>query len=95
LNILKVQTDTPWQLIEKLKENKTKYTTASGTVALDKTNLLKQKADDMHQKVPIQNKWPRTNLDIQIQNGSPVGLIWDSSDYSCAFFFFFFLNSHL
>ena len=39
----------------------------------------------MHQKDPIQNQRPRTNLDIQIQNESPVGLIWDSSDYSCAY----------
>jgi len=39
----------------------------------------------MHQKDPIQNKRPRINLDIQIQNESPVGLIWDSSDYSCSY----------
>ena len=43
MNILKVQTDTPWQLIEKLKEKSTKYTPASGIVALDNTNLLKHK----------------------------------------------------
>lgn len=85
MNILKVQTDTPWQLIEKLKENKTKYTPASGTVALDNTNILKRKADDIYQINLIQNKRPRTSLDIQTQNESPVGLIWDSHDYSCAY----------
>ena len=85
MNILKVQTDTPWQLIEKLKENKTKYTPASGTVALDNTNILKWKADDIYQINLIQNKQPRTSLDIQTQNESPVGLIWDSHDYSCAY----------
>ena len=84
MNILKVQTDTPWQLIEKLKEKSTKYTPASGTVALD-TNLLKRKADDHDQISSPRNKRPKTKLDVEIQNENPVGLIWDSNDYSCAY----------
>ena len=84
MNILKVQTDTPWQLIEKLKEKLTKYTPASGTVALDNTNLLKRKADDDQISSP-KNKRPKTKLDVEIQNENPVGLIWDSNNYSCAY----------
>ena len=85
MNILKVQTDTPWQLIEKLKEKSNKYTPASGTVALDNTNLLKWKADDNDQISSTKNKRPKTKLDVETQNENPVGLIWDSNNYSCAY----------
>ena len=111
MNILKVQTDTQWQLIEKFKEKGTKYTPASGTVAIDNKKLNKHKADDISSDTIISknrpknnsslqnqieqtgekssitinsNKRPRTNLDIQNQD-APIGLIWDSSDHSCAY----------
>jgi hypothetical protein len=91
MNILKVQTDTQWQLIEKFKEKATKYTPASGTIAID--NKLKRKADEISaviktDKKPlvaiIPNKRPKNNLDVQNQD-APIGLIWDSHDYSCAY----------
>jgi hypothetical protein len=44
---LKVQTDTQWQLIEKFKEKATKYTPASGTVAIDNKKSHKRKADEI------------------------------------------------
>ena len=47
LNVLKVQTDTKWQLIEKFKEKGTKYTPASGTVAIDNNKSKKCKADEI------------------------------------------------
>jgi hypothetical protein len=95
MNTLNVQTDTKWQLIEKFKENKTKYTPASGTVAI-KNNNLKRKADEISSDVVkadekpkplvtiISNKRPRINLDVQDQD-APIGLIWDSEDHSCAY----------
>ena len=43
MNILKVQTDTKWQLVEKLKEKATRYTPASGTVAIDHRHQLNAK----------------------------------------------------
>ena len=43
MNILKVQTDTPWCLIEKNKNN-TKYVLAAGTANIDNSKSLKQKA---------------------------------------------------
>jgi len=91
MNILKVQTDTQWQLIEKFKEKATKYTPASGTVAIN--NKLKRKADEMSAVIKknekplvtiIPNKRPKNNLDVQNQD-TPIGLIWDSHDYSCAY----------
>jgi hypothetical protein len=102
MNILKVQTDTQWQLIEKFKEKGTKYTPASGTVAIDNTKSKKRKADEISSDIKadknhsvvkadvkpsvtiISNKKPRTNLDVQNQD-APIGLIWDSQDYSCAY----------
>ena len=45
MNILKVQTDTQWQLIEKIKEKDTKYTPASDTAAIDNKKSNKRKAD--------------------------------------------------
>ena len=45
MNILKVQTDTQWQLIEKIKEKDTKYTPASDTAAIDNIKSNKCKAD--------------------------------------------------
>ncbi len=85
MNILKVQTDTPWQLIEKFKEKATKYTPALGTIAIDNTKQIKRKANDNFQNNIIANKRPKINLDSQTQNESPVGLIWDSHNYSCAY----------
>ena len=85
MNILKVQTDTQWQLTEKFKEKATKYTPASGTVAIG-NNKLKRKADEMSAVINkeenpsitiIPNKRPKNNLDVQNQD-TPIGLIWDS-----------------
>ena len=102
MNILNVQTDTPWQLIEKFKEKAVKYTPASGTVAIDNNKLSKRKADEISSDIKvdekssntkadkissvtiISNKRPRINLDVQNQD-APIGLIWDSEDYSCAY----------
>jgi uncharacterized protein DUF6570/helitron helicase-like protein/PIF1-like helicase len=99
MNVLKVQSDTKWQLIEKFKEKGTKYTPASGTVAIDNNKSKKRKADEISSdtqvdvdvsdiKVPsvtvISNKRPNINLDVQNQD-APIGLIWDSQDYSCAY----------
>ena len=47
LNVLKVQTDTRWQLIENFKEKDTKYTPASGTVTIDNNKSKKCKADEI------------------------------------------------
>ena len=44
MNILKVQTDTPWSLIEKNKNKNTKYVLAAGTVNIDILKSLKRKA---------------------------------------------------
>jgi hypothetical protein len=92
MNIIKVQTDTQWQLIEKFKEKGTKYTPASGTVAIDTNRSVKRKADDisLHNSdeissvTTISNKRPNTSLNLQNQN-EPVGLIWDARDHSCAY----------
>ena len=102
MNIVKVQTDTSWQLIEKFKEKATKYTPASGTVAIDHKKSIKRKADEISTDTKadkkssdiksdkkssvtiISNKRPRINLDVQNQD-APIGLIWDSEDYSCAY----------
>src|SRR6266581_2771381 len=62
MNILKVQTDTQWQLIEKFKEKTTKYTPASGTIAIDNNKLIKCKADEISSVTIISNKRPKTNL---------------------------------
>ena len=82
MKILKVQTDTQWQLIEKFKEKGTKYTPASGTVAVD-NNKLKRKADEISSAIKADekssvaitsNKRPNINLDVQNQD-APIGLI--------------------
>ena len=66
LNILKVQTDTQWQLIEKFKEKATKHTPASGTIAIDNNKSIKRKADEISSVTIISNK-SKTNLDLQNQ----------------------------
>jgi hypothetical protein len=45
MNILKVQTDSPWCLIEKNKNTNTKYVLAAGTTNIDKSKSLKRKAE--------------------------------------------------
>ena len=56
MNILKAQTDKQWQLIEKFKEKGTKYTPASGTVAIDNKKLNKHKANDISSDTIIGQK---------------------------------------
>ena len=93
MNVLKAQTDTQWQLIERFKEKGTKYIPASGTVAIDNKKTLKRKADEISSIIKtdekpsviiIPNKRPKNNLDVQNQD-APIGLIWDSDDHSCAY----------
>ena len=43
MNVLKAQTDTPWCLIDKNKNNNTKYVPAAGTANIDNSKLLKGK----------------------------------------------------
>ena len=71
LNILKVQTDTQWQLIEKFKEKATKYTPASGTIAIDNNKSIKRKADEISSVTIISNK-SKTNLGLQNQDEATV-----------------------
>ena len=68
MNILQVQTDTQWQLIEKFKEKTTKYTPASGTIAIDNNKSIKHKADTISSATIISNNRPKTNLDLQNQD---------------------------
>ena len=85
MNILKVQMDTQWQPIEKVKEKATKYTPASDTIAIsDNNKLIKHKADEISSVTIVSNKRPNTNLDLQNQD-QPIGLIWDSHNHSCAY----------
>ena len=67
MNILKVQTDTQWQLIEKFKEKITKYTPASGTIAIDNNKSIRCKADKISFVTIISNNRPKTNLNLQNQ----------------------------
>ena len=46
MNVLKVQTDTPWCLIEKKKDTSTRYIPAAGTANIDNLKSLKRKAND-------------------------------------------------
>ena len=71
LNILKVQTDTQWQLIEKFKDKATKYTPASGTIAIDNNKSIKRKADEISSVIIISNK-SKTNLGSQNQDEAAV-----------------------
>ena len=56
MNVLKVQTDTQWQLIEKFKEKGTKYTPASGTIAIDNKKTMKCKEDEISSVILKQMK---------------------------------------
>jgi len=63
MNILKVQTDTQWQLIEKFKDKGTKYTPASGTVAIDNRKSIKRKADEISSDINADEKSFNTKVD--------------------------------
>ena len=71
LNILKVQTDMQWQLIEKFKDKAIKYTPASGTIAIDNNKSIKCKADEISSVIIISNT-SKTNLGLQNQDEATV-----------------------
>ena len=75
MNILKVQTDTQWQLIEKFKEKGTKYTPASGTVAIDINKLNKRKADEISSDTITSNNTPKKKPTDEKEVISSVAII--------------------
>jgi Helitron helicase-like domain at N-terminus/PIF1-like helicase len=75
MNILKVQTDTQWQLIEKFKEKATKYTPASGTVAIGNNKSIKRKADEISSVTKISKDRLENNLTDETEEISSVTII--------------------
>ena len=75
MNILKVQTNTPWCLIEKNKI-KTKYVLAAGTADIDNSISLEQKP-----KVDQVTKKQKMIIESAAQKNDPVSIILDSQNY--------------
>src|ERR1700678_1579476 len=71
MNILKVQTDTQWQLIEKFKEKDTKYMPVLGTVAIANKKSIKRKADE----ISSDTKAYKNSSEIEAVNKSSVTII--------------------
>ena len=84
MDTLKVQTDTPWHLIGKNKGANTEYVSAAGTVNI--SSSLKRKAEvDLVLEDAIVAKRQKMGLESAAQRDDPVGLIWDSHNYSCSY----------
>jgi hypothetical protein len=90
MDMLPVVTDSPWQLIDKSKKsiNKmsigpvlTTFVPAKGTASLAQTSVKRKFEDDADNNQHLHiRKAPRTE-----EVDKPLGLIWDSKDYSCAY----------
>jgi hypothetical protein len=90
--MLKDVTDTNWQIIENSKSKKDRskkkdfinFVPAKGTVqiSVNESPLKKRKAEDMVQDV-VPPK--RIRLSRGATSLSPIGLIWDGENYSCAY----------
>jgi hypothetical protein len=90
--MLKDVTDTNWQIIENNKSKKDRskkkdfinFVSAKETVqiSVNKSPLKKCKAEDMEQGV-VPPK--RIRLSHGATSLSPIGLIWDGENYSCAY----------
>ena len=86
MNILKVQSDSPWILLENNKKKVTDYVPAEGSKKIDKVNKLKRKADnEIIVEDAIAAKRRRTTLESEVHDDAPIGLIWDSQDHSCGY----------
>jgi len=98
MDLVQDVTESPWQIVKitkaqsdscSKKENKAvnmkhiknnKFIAVEGTISVERK--LKHKADDKeHEDTPKTNKIKGPNT----QKNSPVGLIWDSNNWSCAY----------
>ena len=84
MNTLKIQTDTPWYLIEKNKGANTKYVPAAGTDNIPKSLKQKAEVDLVLENAIVAKRW-KTGLGSATQRDDPVGIIWDSQNYSCSY----------
>ena len=78
MNILKVQTDTPWSLIENNKNKNTKYVLAAGTVNIDTSKSLKRKVKvDLVLEEALVTKKKKIGIESAAKKIDPVGIILD------------------
>ena len=69
-----------------LTPSNTKYVPAVGTVNIDNSNSLKRKSNtDIILEDAIIAKRRKTVLGSIAQGDDPLGMIWDSQNYSCAY----------
>ena len=83
MNILKIQTDTPWCLIENKNKNNTKYVLAAGTVNINNSKSLKRKAeDDLGMEEALITKKKIVFIESAAQDDNPVRISsLDSPNY--------------
>jgi hypothetical protein len=88
MTLLPVVTDSPWQLIKKQEKNNlvtkkvdTNFVPAQGSSPLPISSLKRKfESENDITKQPIEK-----NLRRMENSEQPVGLIWDSTNYSCAY----------
>ena len=82
MNVLKVQTDTPWCLIEKNKSTNTKYIPAAGTANINNSKSLKRKAKiDLVIEEALVIKKQKNIIKSAAEKDDSVKTILDSQNY--------------
>ena len=82
MNVLKVQTDTPWCLIEKNKSTNTKYIPAAGTANINNSKSLKRKAKiDLVIEEALVIKKQKIIIKSAAEKDDSVKTILDSQNY--------------
>ncbi|KDR67899.1 hypothetical protein GALMADRAFT_79067 [Galerina marginata CBS 339.88] len=82
MNLLPIVTDSPWQILKsKNKKNTTKSATANSFVPAQGSQALKRKHDDSD----LENNKKVKNNTTTPSISDPIGLKWDSKNYSCSY----------
>jgi hypothetical protein len=84
MNVLPIITDSAWEIIDKSKKPKiiskhvTNFVSAKGSILVIKPQNESNESKHIKKKIKVDNEYttPRIN--------SPVGLKWDSNNYSCS-----------
>ncbi|KAF8229200.1 hypothetical protein L208DRAFT_1287682, partial [Tricholoma matsutake] len=89
MDLLNIVTDSPWQVIkDKKKEHGNDFSThtfvvAKGTAPVQNTTGTKRKADE--ELINEHSKKKKAKLTFIPAQDTPVGITWDSENYSCAY----------
>ncbi len=85
MNLLPVITDSAWHIIDKSKnKNISKSNIVTTFIPAKGSKAVKHKQDEINDNLVV-NKKIKSSLPSDLNSNCPIGLEWDSQNWSCAY----------